>query len=102
MEKRYEDLVNRRPSWIWAFTAEHYGPQACAELLTCVRELPDDGALLDWSRRNDFLAQALSHILMHFEHVQEEFRNILLARGTNAGPLDEVRWLTQEIVKAYG
>jgi geranylgeranyl pyrophosphate synthase len=51
--KQYEDLLCRRPTWVWA-VASTLGARAFDEFKDCVQELPDDRALEAWLRRHRF------------------------------------------------
>ncbi|OQW51565.1 MAG: hypothetical protein A4S09_10070 [Proteobacteria bacterium SG_bin7] len=62
--KRFEDLKNLRPGFIWAFTAEYLDASALLALKSSVESLPDTKAFADWSEKYDFFEKVLGHIQM--------------------------------------
>lgn len=60
--KRFEDLKNLRPGFIWAYTAEHMNENALLELKSSVTFLPNTSAFEGWAKRYDFFEKVLSHI----------------------------------------
>lgn len=49
--KKYEDLYNLRPGFIWAFTVEALPEQALKELSDSITNLPDTTEFLSWCTR---------------------------------------------------
>ena len=47
--KRWEDLVLKRPSWIWMQVATHASPAEFKNFISAVKELPDEGATHSFS-----------------------------------------------------
>ncbi len=56
--KQYEDLVLRRPSWLWACAARGSSPQQFSDFVACVKRLPDTAALNAWLERHRLIESA--------------------------------------------
>ncbi len=95
-EKRFEDLILGKPSYVWALTLETYGEVAFQELLGCASLLPDTSQLLAWLAQYplDKLAPeqaglALGRALAHFDKNYPD---------TDLGPMLALK---ERIQKAY-
>lgn len=51
--KKFEDLRNRRPSWIWAMASE-YPAAEYKKFIHAVTHLPDEKPLKNWIEKNNF------------------------------------------------
>jgi geranylgeranyl pyrophosphate synthase len=101
-EKRYEDLISRRPCWVWALAARHFSAEVYREFIDAVCRLPDDEPLQNWLGKHDFLRLARRETLEHLESVQQEFENSLgPERHNKAAVLGRLRLLGQRISNSY-
>ena len=57
--KRFEDLLLRRPSWVWAYAARTCNDRDYADFIRAVQRLPDDESLLKaWMATHAFAERA--------------------------------------------
>lgn len=54
LEKKHEDLKERRLSWVWAVVADHYDHATYKKFKLAVSKLPDATALEAWSKEHNF------------------------------------------------
>jgi geranylgeranyl pyrophosphate synthase len=101
--KRYEELRNRRPSWVWVKAAELGDAAAYADFKCAVRSLPDDQALQAWAAKFGLLEAARAEALQHLERIN---RRLEMELGPDSrrlsSALEEVRGLSQQIAVGYG
>ncbi len=55
--KRYEDLLLRRPSWVWAIAAKELDAADYARWVHAIRCLPDDSFLKPWVEINELVSR---------------------------------------------
>lgn len=99
--KRWEDLLLRRPTWVWACAARHFSPDVYAGFVSAVHQLSagDRLPLETWFAQHDFMGKATR--LAH-EHVDRCFRTLEAhLAGRAPEPLGELRALAAEIARAY-
>jgi geranylgeranyl pyrophosphate synthase len=63
--KRHEDLILRRPTWVWA-EASLLSAEVYKEFIKAVEELPEEKRLNEWIDKNDFYAELIrstTHLL---------------------------------------
>ncbi len=65
--KRWEDLMLRRPTWVWAQAAQGRPPEDYQQFLSAVHQLPHDHHLQRWFEQHDLVAKARQAALDHFE-----------------------------------
>ncbi len=53
-DKQFEDLLDSRPSWVWAVVVEHYSEDDFARFRQAVAALPDPTAIERWFTMHDF------------------------------------------------
>lgn len=56
--KKYEDLRERRSSWIWAIVANQFNSAAYQDFIDSVTKLPNESALNTWVEKYQFIAVA--------------------------------------------
>jgi geranylgeranyl pyrophosphate synthase len=101
-EKKYEDLINRRPCWVWAFTAQRYSEEIYQAFTEAVRRLPDDEQLKRWLIEQDFLSQARLEALAHLERVYQRLEDSLgVERRNKAGVIEQLRLFGQRVSNSY-
>lgn len=54
LSKRYEDLLLKRPSWVWALAAKRYSARDYQDFVRAARYLPDESYLSAWLGLHDF------------------------------------------------
>jgi geranylgeranyl pyrophosphate synthase len=102
LEKRYEDLIARRPCWAMAFAAQNFPERIYQSFIEAVHLLPDDGALQNWITEQDFLDRAHRDALEYLERVYQRFENSLgPERHNKAGILEQLRLLGQQVSNSY-
>lgn len=99
-EKRWEDLRNRRPTWLWASIAR-YGTQSDFDtFVSAVRKLPNDSALESWfSSRTEFLRESKRRAELFLKEANKD-----LARDTQFGSssaFGKLETLETTLVAAY-
>lgn len=60
--KQFEDLMNRRPTWVWAQASET-GEEAFARFKQAVKALPETDAIIHWSEEQLF-CERLKHSIL--------------------------------------
>jgi geranylgeranyl pyrophosphate synthase len=101
-EKRYEDLMARRPCWAVAFAAQSFPRKAYCSFIDAIRLLPDDGPLWNWIAEQDFLNKARRDALKHLEKVFQRFESSLGAERRNkACVLEQLRRLGEQVSNSY-
>jgi geranylgeranyl pyrophosphate synthase len=101
-EKRYEDLIDRRPCWTLAFAAQNFSEIIYRSFIEAVHLLPDDGPLQSWLAEQDFLSIARRDALNYLERVYQRFENSLgPERHNKAGVLEQLRLLGQQVSNSY-
>jgi geranylgeranyl pyrophosphate synthase len=101
LEKRYEDLIARRPCWVFAFAAQN--PEKVYRTFTeAIHLLPDDGPLQDWIAEQDFLNKARRDALKYLEMVFQRFETALKPEIQNrAEALERLRLLGKQVSDSY-
>jgi geranylgeranyl pyrophosphate synthase len=101
-EKRYEDLIARRPCWTVAFAAQSFSRRAYRSFIEATRRLPDDGPLQNWMTEQDFLNKARRDALNYLEMVFQRFESALgPERRNKAHVLGKLRLLGQQVSNSY-
>jgi len=101
-EKRYEDLIERRPCWVLAFAAQNFPRNIYRSFIEAVRLLPDDGPLQNWIAEQDFLSKARRDALKFLERIYQRFESSLgPERRNKVGVLEQLRLLGQEVSNSY-
>ena len=99
--KRWEDLMLKRPTWIWAHAADSTSDKSYDQLVNAVYQLPQDRLLNRWLEQNEFLEKA-SHRANHhlnqcFHQLEKQLDNPKLYRYV----VDKLKSIGREITKAY-
>jgi geranylgeranyl pyrophosphate synthase len=101
-EKRYEDLIDRRPCWVWAYAAETFSEENYRAFVEAVRLLPDDESLLTLLDEQNFHSKARQAALKYFETVFQNLENSLGSERQNkAEALGPLRLLGQQVSNSY-
>jgi geranylgeranyl pyrophosphate synthase len=101
-EKRYEDLIHRRPCWVLAFAAQNFPEKIYRSFIDAVHLLPDDKPLKNWIAEHDFLDKARREALKYLERVYQKFENSLGSERQNkTGVLEQLRLLGQQVSNSY-
>jgi geranylgeranyl pyrophosphate synthase len=101
-EKRYEDLIERRPCWVLAFAAQNFPRKTYRSFIEAVHRLPDDGPLQNWMAEQDFLSKARRAALAYLESVFQRFEASLGSERRNkAEVLEQLRLLGQQVSNSY-
>ena len=101
--KRFEDLINRRPSWVWAHAAGEYSTTCYQNFCRAVELLPDEKELVSWFLENNFFDDAHKTAHEHLERVYNKFEFSLGTKRSEKEPiLRELRELGDRIIGAYG
>ncbi len=95
--KRWEDLRNRRPSWIWASVARHGSDADFEAFRAAVRALPDETALVSFPRGPEIVDIARREAEAYLEKSLAD-----LERAVGPGPVvNSVMDLGRTLMKAY-
>lgn len=100
--KRHEDLMLRRPSWIWAVAASHLKPEDFKAFMRAVDQLPEEEALMTWLSQNSFPKEARSQALSHMNLSLEELEKQLEWSPREIKGLEFLKQLGERLSKAYG
>jgi geranylgeranyl pyrophosphate synthase len=101
--KQYEDLLLRRPSWVWACAAQDYSAEDYRRFTEVVRQLPGSAPLERWLERTGLIEncrrRALEHMNASFETLADalERANISWSREV----FRELRGVGASIAEAY-
>jgi len=98
-EKKWEDLINWKPSFIWGFAAREYGGAAVQQLIQAVRELPDERAWQRWLAKRKLFDDARAMAEKDFELALKEFCEATDKSRQDLRPLAQLK---ERIQKAYG
>ncbi|MGZ8496969.1 MAG: polyprenyl synthetase family protein [Candidatus Binatia bacterium] len=103
-QKRFEDLLLSRPSWVWACAANCSDAYEYETFLSAVAELPNAKSLESWIAFHDLIpttrASARQHLDYAFDRLKQRLCEADLAWSSRA--LHELRQLGEEIAVAYG
>lgn len=73
--KQFEDLIHRRPSWVWALVADHFSAEAFADFCDVIQFLPQQSeALFEWISKENFVEKAAAIM----EERQEKLKQMVL------------------------
>lgn len=72
--KRFEDLYNRRPTWIWA-QASKLSENTYSDFLKAVKQLPNEENLNLWITENEFFKTMWHEARLHLNAVRENWVN---------------------------
>ncbi len=97
-EKKWEDLLARKPSFIWAFILHEYGPDAFKRVLAAVDKLPSSDELENWFHGHGFLERAKHWVDKSFAKAWQDFSS---SAKVDAADLEALQRLKERIRKAY-
>ncbi len=99
--KRREDLLLRRPTWIWACAARNFSKASYADFISAVHQLSADDAhpLETWFDQHDFIRRAGRLAQEHMNRCFAALESALMGRA--AGAVQDLRALAAEIARAY-
>ena len=98
--KRLEDLLLRRPSWIWAYAARTCSAKEYAEFVQAVKELPEEAALTRWFEIRDFLKRARAEAREFVEDAFANFEKGISNSGNGATALRELHAIAERFMGA--
>jgi geranylgeranyl pyrophosphate synthase len=98
-EKRWEDLIQWKPSYVWAFVAREYGHAALQQLIQAVRELPDESTLQAWLVQRNLCEDAKELAEREMDQALRDFKNAAHMSWSDLRPLAQLK---ERIQKAYG
>lgn len=99
LEKKWEDLIQWKPSYIWAFAAREYGMDALQQLMQAVRELPDESAWQAWMSTRNLCDDAKAQAEREMDQAFRDFKNATHMSWSDLHPLAQLK---ERIQKAYG
>jgi geranylgeranyl pyrophosphate synthase len=100
--KRWEDLILRRPTWVWASAAKYYSQEAYGEFVLAVHQLPHDCHPLEtWFDEHDFLKKSKRLAHEHIKHCFTQLEYSIPNKDATFGALTRLRELGMEISRAY-
>lgn len=99
--KQYEDLILRRPTWVWAVAAQEYGEEEFKGFVEAVQKLPDSNALNSWFEIHNFkelaFREAKVRLTESIESLEEELK---FAPGVKSS-VQELKTLAEVLVHSY-
>lgn len=103
-QKRYEDLLLSRPSWVWACAANSADAYEYEEFLNALGELPTPESLERWIAVHGLIdstrASARRHLDRAFDRLERRLHSADTAWSVRV--FNELRQLGEEIAVAYG
>jgi geranylgeranyl pyrophosphate synthase len=103
-QKRYEDLLLARPSWVWACAANNSDAYGYEGFLDAVAKLPDVELFERWVGAHDLIsitrASARQQLDRAYQRLEQGLR--VAEIGWSARVFSELRQLGEEIAVAYG
>jgi len=99
--KRFEDLLLRRPSWVWACAAQGCSEKNYQEFVSAVQRLPDVESVENWLRRHDLLNQGKGQAVGHFARILMKLR-LALGKAVEPEISGEISKMVRELENAYG
>ena len=100
LEKRYEDLMLSKPSFVWAYAAEHYSQDEYLDFQRAIAKLPDDRPFRKWLEEHDFLSFARNEADRRLNVALNSASTVVPKDGTLA--TDKLHRLAQLLQEAYG
>jgi geranylgeranyl pyrophosphate synthase len=101
--KQYEDLLLRRPSWIWACAAQDYPPEDYRGFTEAVAQLPSRETLERWFAHSGLIEscrqRALEHMNASFETLAERLEEEGISWSREV--FGELRGVGGSIAEAY-
>jgi geranylgeranyl pyrophosphate synthase len=98
-EKKWEDLIQWKPSFIWGFVAREYGQAEVEQLMEAVRALPDDRAWQAWMESHQLCDEAKALAEREMDQALRDFKNATHMSWSDLRPLAQLK---ERIQKAYG
>ncbi len=74
-EKRFEDLISLKPSYVWGLTLEKFGTSCFERLYLAARALPNATLMEAWVQENALQAMAEEHAENLFQRALDEFQD---------------------------
>jgi geranylgeranyl pyrophosphate synthase len=99
--KRFEDLILRRPSWVWACAAESSSKKDYEQFVAAVQRLPEASALEEWLAISNLALQARLRAQEHLAHSYEQLKLNLGRSHVDPIALQRLRVLGQQLAEAY-
>lgn len=100
--KRWEDLVLRRPTWIWACAAKYYSEDIYKAFVLAVHQLPHDVHPLEtWFDQHGFMKKAKALAFDHLKRCFADFENGISPFNIPSAISSKLRDLGMEIVRSY-
>jgi geranylgeranyl diphosphate synthase type I len=99
--KRFEDMFNRCPSWIWASASRRLGTRDYAAALAAIDALPDTGPLELADRQFGLLEHAETSGRLYLGQLTSDLERFADARGLAPAARDEFARLTRAISRDY-
>lgn len=99
--KRWEDLMLRRPTWVWAVAARNYPKEIYEQFVWGVRQLPNDFYLERWFKQHDFVALAKSLAQRHFDQCFDKLNQYPFS-PVQLATLGRLAGLAKDVAQAYG
>lgn len=96
--KRYEDLYNRRPTWIWA-QASKLSEDSYSEFLNAVKHLPVEEQLNQWIHTNEFFKSMWQEARAFLDSTRGDWKSQL--NETHPISLEILLDLSSQLEKAY-
>lgn len=98
--KEHEDLILRRPSWIWWVAASHSSAQDFESFLKAVKALPNKSLLHTWAKEKKFHPMA-KHLILS-EWVSPLLSEVQEKRGaTHPASFNRLKSLISQLEQAY-
>jgi geranylgeranyl pyrophosphate synthase len=97
-DKRFEDLLSRKPSFVWAFVCKHYGEKGFKDFYAAVEQLPRTDSLELWLDQNALAHHAGSWIEESFDTAIDRYLGEIAGAWHQLEALGSLR---ERIRKAY-
>lgn len=100
--KHLEDLMLRRPSWVWAFISTRLNSDDYREFKQAVEELPNLSRLQSWIEKHDFHRQSSIYATEFMQQSLAQIKkNIIFQTEKQKNALQQLHHLSERIQNAY-
>jgi len=99
--KQFEDLKNKRPSWVWASAAQYLDSFQYQEFLNKVAELPETESLENYLSQADWMKRAFNEACEYLDQAWLEFRK-KTENQASLSVIEEIEALVDKLKRSYG
>jgi len=99
--KRYEDLILKRPTFIWVVASQSFSEKEYRNFVNAVDHLPDESYLKPWLEIHSLLPLATRKAREHLKKTFSELQSSLSQYTLNLEAYDSVLAIGEKVATAY-